>query len=207
MISIRPFTVSRRPPSEVLRPLGGSVRESLRAPRRVWAFNAVLALACALVWTVAIHGLDAPAFGLTPVLAWYWLALAFYLAEVLVVHLQFRKQAHTLSLTEIGLTLGLLLGAPTGLLVGQLAGTLVALVLNRRRSQRQLVKLAFNIAELPLCSGIALMIFRTLAQPGDPMPETTASGSTSTSAKGWPYQRIAPFSAAAATSTVRRAMT
>ena len=171
MISIRPFTVSRRAPSEVLRPLGVSARESLRAPRRVWVFNAVLALACVLVWTVAIHGVDAPAFGLTPVLAWYWLALAFYLAEVLVVHLQFRKQAHTLSLTEIGLTLGLLLAAPSALLYGQLAGTFIALVVNRRRSQlRQLAKFAFNLAELPLCSGVALLVFRSLASPTDSAP-------------------------------------
>ena len=171
MISIRPFTVSRRAPSEVLRPLGASVRESLRAPRRVWAFNAVLALACVLVWVIAIHGLDAPAFGLTPVLTWYWLALAFYLAEVLVVHLQFRKQAHTISLTEIGLTLGLLLSAPAALLIGQLAGTFVALVVNRRRSQlRQLAKFAFNLAELPLCSGVALLVFRSLAAPNDSAP-------------------------------------
>src|SRR3954468_276230 len=168
MISIRPVTVARRTPSEVLRPLGASARESLRAPRRVWVFNAVLALACVLVWTAAIHGIDAPAFGLTPVLAWYWLALAFYLAEVLVVHLQFRKQAHTLSLTEIGLTLGLLLSAPSALLYGQLAGTFIALVVNRRRSQlRQLAKFAFNLAELPLCSGVALVVFRSLATPTD----------------------------------------
>ena len=125
MISIRPFAVSRRAPSEVLRPLGASVREALRAPRRVWVFNGVLALLCALVWGVALRGVDAPAFGKTPELSWYWLALAFYLAEVLVVHLQFRKQAHTLSLTEIGLTLGLMLSAPSALLYGQLAGTFV----------------------------------------------------------------------------------
>ncbi|TML54471.1 MAG: hypothetical protein E6G16_03145 [Actinobacteria bacterium] len=171
MISIRPFAVSRRAPSEVLRPLGASARESLRAPRRVWVFNAVLALACVVVWVVAIHGLDAPAFGLTPTLSWYWLALAFYLAEVLVVHLQFRKQAHTLSLTEIGLTLGLLLAAPSALLYGQLAGTFIALVVNRRRSQlRQLAKFAFNLAELPLCSGVALLVFRSLAAPSDSGP-------------------------------------
>ena len=109
--------------------------------------------------------------GHTPILAWYWLALAFYLAEVLVVHLQFRKQAHTLSLTEIGLTLGLLLAAPSTLLIGQLVGTFVALVVNRRRSQlRQLAKFAFNLAELPLCSGIALLVFRSLASPADSAP-------------------------------------
>ncbi|HZT86150.1 MAG TPA: EAL domain-containing protein [Gaiellaceae bacterium] len=167
----RPLLSPRRAPSEPSRPLGVAVREALRAPRRVWAFNAVLAAACALVWAIAVGGLDRPAFGRSPVLAWYWLALAFYLAEVLVVHLQFRKQAHTISLTEIGLTLGLLLGAPSSLLVGQLVGTLVALVVNRRRSQlRQLAKFAFNLAELPLCSGIALVVFRSLASPADSSP-------------------------------------
>jgi len=168
----RPLTVSRRAPGEVLGPLGASAREALRAPRRVWAFNGVLALVCVVVWTVALRGTpDAPAFGKTPVLGWYWLALAFYLAEVLVVHLQFRKQAHTLSLTEIGLTLGLLLSAPSALLYGQLAGTFVALVVNRRRSQlRQLAKFGFNLAELPLCSGVALLVFRSLASPADSSP-------------------------------------
>ena len=164
-------THPRRAPSEDLRPLGASVREALRAPRRVWAFNGVLALVCALVWGIALRGPDVPAFGYTPILAWYWLALAFYLAEVLVVHLQFRKQAHTLSLTEIGLTLGLLLAAPSSLLIGQLVGTFVALVVNRRRSQlRQLAKFAFNLAELPLCSGVALLVFRSLASPADSAP-------------------------------------
>jgi diguanylate cyclase (GGDEF)-like protein len=167
----RPLARHRRASSSRLRPLGAAVREALRAPRRVWVFNGVLALVCALVWVVDLAGLDAPAFGDGPVLGWYWLALGFYLAEVLVVHLQFRKQAHTLSLTEIGLTLGLLLGAPSALLIGQLAGTLVALVVNRRRSQlRQLAKFAFNLAELPLCSGIALLVFRSLASPADSAP-------------------------------------
>ena len=172
MISSRLLAVSRRAPGEVLGPLGASAREALRAPRRVWTFNAVLVLVCIVVWTVALRGTpDTPAFGRTPVLAWYWLALAFYLAEVLVVHLQFRKQAHTLSLTEIGLTLGLMLSAPSALLYGQLVGTFFALVLNRRRSQlRQLAKFVFNLAELPLCSGVALLVFRSLASPADSSP-------------------------------------
>jgi len=166
----RPLSLPRRAPSEVLGPLGVAVREALHAPRRVWFFNGFLALACSLVWAIAV-GLgtfDNETFVHGPHLSWWALAVAFYFAEVFVVHLQFRKQAHTLSLTEIGLTLGLLLGAPVALLIGQLVGTLIALVINRR--QRQFVKLAFNVAELPLCSGIAVVIFHSLAQPGDSAP-------------------------------------
>jgi diguanylate cyclase (GGDEF)-like protein len=166
----RPAAHSRRAPSELLRPLGAAVREAFHGPLRVWAFNGVLALTCSLVWAYAVGTFGKPTFVQGPYLSWWALGLAFYFAEVVVVHLQFRKQAHTLSLTEIGLTLGLLLGAPTALLLGQLAGTLVALVVNRWKSQRQLMRFAFNIAELPLCSGIALVIFRSLAAPGDSAP-------------------------------------
>src|SRR5262245_31751865 len=123
-----------------------------------------------MVWAFALGNFDSPALIHGPHLSWWALALAFYFAEVVVVHLQFRKQAHTLSLTEIGLTLGLLLGAPADLLIGQLVGTLVALLVTRWKSQRQLVKFAFNLAELPLCSGVALVIFRSLAEPGDSAP-------------------------------------
>jgi diguanylate cyclase (GGDEF)-like protein len=165
----RPLT-PRPAPGEPRRPLGVGVREALRAPRRVWIFNGTLAFTCTLVWVFAIHNFGNPSFVGGPHLAWWAFGLAFYFAEVFVVHLQFRKQAHTLSLTEIGLTLGLLLGAPMALLLGQLAGTLVALIVTRWKSQRQLVKFAFNLAELPLCSGVALIIFRSLAQPGDSAP-------------------------------------
>jgi diguanylate cyclase (GGDEF)-like protein len=174
VIGGRPLTPSRRAPSEAMRPLGAAVREAVHGPRRVWVFNGALALTCSLLWTFDIGTFGNPGFVHGPHLQWWALAAAFYIAEVFVVHLQFRKEAHSLSLTEIGLTFGLLLAAPAALLIGQLAGTLVALVVNRRRSQRQLVKLAFNVAELPLCSGIALLIFRSLAAPGDSPPHIWA---------------------------------
>ena len=168
MIVGRPLALPRRAPSELLRPLGAAVREAFHAPRRVWVFIGFLAVACSLVWAIAVGTVEQETFVGGPHLSWWALAVAFYFAEVFVVHLQFRKQAHTLSLTEIGLTLGLLLGAPVALLIGQLVGTLIALVINRR--QRQFVKLAFNVAELPLCSGIAVVIFHSLAGSGDSAP-------------------------------------
>lgn len=150
--------------------VAADLRSRFSGAWRVWLFNVGVALACAGIWTFAVHQWDAPHLVAGPRLQWWMLAIAFYLAEVFVVHLQFRKQAHTLSLTEIGLTLGLLLASPVALLVGQLAGTFVALTVNRWRSQRLFVKLFFNAAELPLCSGIALVIFRSFASPGDSLP-------------------------------------
>jgi diguanylate cyclase (GGDEF)-like protein len=150
------------------------VREALRAPRRVWVFNGALVLTCTVVWAFAIDRFGNAPFLPGLHLSWWALALAFFFAEVFVVHLQFRKQAHTLSLTEIGLTLGLLLAAPAALLIGQLVGTLVALMITRWKSQRQLVKFAFNLAELPLCSGVALVIFRSLADSADSRPHVWA---------------------------------
>jgi diguanylate cyclase (GGDEF)-like protein len=174
VIAGRPLIRSRRAPEEPLRPFGAAAREALHGPWRVWAFNGALVLACTLVWAFALDNFGHPAFVPGPYLQWWALALAFFFAEVFVVHLQFRKQAHTLSLTEIGLTLGLLLAAPAALLIGQLVGTLVALMVTRWKSQRQLVKFAFNLAELPLCSGIALVIFRSIAAAGDSAPHIWA---------------------------------
>jgi diguanylate cyclase (GGDEF)-like protein len=173
VIAGRPLTQARGGPRTV-RSFSASIREALHGPRRVWIFNGVLALACLIVWAVALHAFGKPLHAGGPHLSWWALGLAFCFAEIFVVHLQFRKQAHTLSLTEVGLTLGLLLGVPTGLLLGQMAGTLVALVVTRWKSQRQLVKFAFNLAELPLCSGVALVIFRSLASPVDSAPHIWA---------------------------------
>ncbi|HUJ55768.1 MAG TPA: EAL domain-containing protein [Gaiellaceae bacterium] len=155
-------------------PVAADLRSAFAGPRRVWLFNAGLALACAVVWLFVVRQWGSPHLVQGPHLQWWMFAIAFYLAEVFVVHLQFRKEAHSLSLTEIGLTLGLLLASPAALLGGQLAGTVAALMINRWRSQRQLVKLFFNAAELPLCSGIAVIIFRSLAGTGESLPHIWA---------------------------------
>jgi diguanylate cyclase (GGDEF)-like protein len=138
---------------------------------RVWVFIAAVGVVSAGVWAVDLTGAQplAPAGGL-PV-TWWELAVAFYLAEVFVVHLQFRKQAHTLSLTEIGLVLGLLLASPANLLAAQVVGTGLALSIHRRQRP---IKLAFNLAELPLCSGIALLIFHSLPHGGPSSVQTWA---------------------------------
>jgi hypothetical protein len=109
-------------------------------PARVWLFIAAVAALSAEIWApILAHGGPPAAGGIS--IRWWELAAAFYLAEVFVVHLQFRKQAHTMSLTEIGLVLGLFFASPANLLAAQVAGAAVALSLHRRQRP---IKLAFT---------------------------------------------------------------
>jgi diguanylate cyclase (GGDEF)-like protein len=138
-------------------------------PARVWLFIAAVAALSAEIWApILAHG-GPPAAGGGISIRWWELAAAFYLAEVFVVHMQFRKQAHTLSLTEIGLVLGLFFAAPVDLLAAQVAGAAVALSVHRRQRP---VKLAFNLAQMPLCTGIALLVFRSLPHDGPESVQT-----------------------------------
>jgi diguanylate cyclase (GGDEF)-like protein len=139
-------------------------------PARVWLFIAAVVALSAEVWApILAHGGTPAAGGIS--IPWWELAAAFYLAEVFVVHLQFRKQAHTLSLTEIGLVLGLFFASPVNLLAAQVAGAAVALSVHRRQRP---IKLAFNLAQMPLCTGIALLVFRLLPHDGPESAQTWA---------------------------------
>jgi diguanylate cyclase (GGDEF)-like protein len=130
---------------------------------RVWFFVATLALASAGVWGYAMHRFGASAIVGPVSLPWPVVAAAFYLAETYVVHLQFRKQAHTLSASEIGLTIGLFCVSPLGLLAAQVVGAGIAIVVHRRQ---RAIKLWFNLAELSLACGLGLLVFRALVDTG-----------------------------------------
>ena len=126
-------------------------RQLLSGRARVVSLIGLVTAASVLVW---VHNFSA--FGATSAFAkvslpWPVLALVFYLTETYVVHLQFRKQAHTLSASEIGLTLGLFFVSPVGLLAAQLVGAGVAIIVNRRQKP---IKVWFNLAELSLSSGL-----------------------------------------------------
>ena len=131
-------------------------------PVRAWLFILAVATTSVGVWAYDIASFEPLSSPFS--LEWWQLAIAFYLAEVYVVHLQFRKQAHTLSLTEFGLVFGLFFVSPAALFAAQFVGAGVALAVHRRQRP---MKLAFNLAELPLCSGIALLVFRSF-YGGDP---------------------------------------
>src|SRR3954451_22114227 len=64
-------------------------------------------------------------------LTWWQLAVGFALAEVCVVHAHVRGSAHSLSLSELPLVVGLLLAHPQAVVIGQVVGPALVLVLRR----------------------------------------------------------------------------
>jgi diguanylate cyclase (GGDEF)-like protein len=92
-------------------------------------------------------------------LPWWLLAILFALAEVLVFHIEVRRDAITFSLSELPLTLALLFASPIALLVGRLIGEAAILTLRERQQPRKiLTNLAVFLAE----TTTALVVFHAL---------------------------------------------
>ena len=84
-------------------------------PRRIWLLIAALASASVALYVLVIRGL--PPLNAPFLLDWWVIAVGYGLAEVLVVHLQFRRDTHSFSLSEIPLVLGLFFLPPSQLIV------------------------------------------------------------------------------------------
>lgn len=123
-------------------------------PARVWAFSAI-------IWLLSLGGVGwilsrEATTGFQESISWWWLALGFYVAELMVVHIQFRQDAHTISMSEIPMMLGLLLASPGALIFGQLVGSAIALAGHRRQRP---MKLFFNVGQLTLQAVVGITVF------------------------------------------------
>jgi K+-sensing histidine kinase KdpD len=96
-------------------------------------------------------------------LQWWVLAPLFYGAELAVVHLRFRRDAHSFSMSEIPLVLGLFFAAPLHLIFAQLLGNVLVLGVNRRQPP---LKLVFNLSQFALQTAAAIVVFRTMVAAG-----------------------------------------
>ncbi|HEX6620031.1 MAG TPA: EAL domain-containing protein [Solirubrobacteraceae bacterium] len=112
------------------------------------------ALALTLLHVRHLHAL-----GPHPRPAWWLLAGAFAVAELCVVHVEFRRNVHIFSLSELPLVFGLIFAEPWAMLLGILLGPIVVLVVNRGQSP---VKLAFNVTLFWLGGALAATIFHAL---------------------------------------------
>jgi diguanylate cyclase (GGDEF)-like protein len=129
---------------------------------RVALFTSVVAIAAAAVFAGAVDRSWTASAGFP--LAFVVVALLFTLTEACPIHLHFRGQAHSFSLSDVALVLGFFAVAPTELLAAQLLGGLVAVVGLRRQRP---IKAAFNVAQYALTCSVAIAVFQAIASRGD----------------------------------------
>src|SRR5918911_2593961 len=97
----------------------------------------VVAMAAALTALAAVVGLpfaSAPVTGDGLQLPWWLLAACFAATEACVLHIQTKREAQTVSISELAVVLGLFYATPLDLLTGHLVGSAAILLLHRRSS-------------------------------------------------------------------------
>ena len=122
----------------------------------IWLYVGGLSVLAAGTFIGFVHGTGP----LTePHLAWWLLAPAFLVAEACVVHLQFRRSAHSFSLADIPFVLALVFATGDAFVAAALLGAGVVWAFRRL----QVVKVAFNLAQLALAVCAAVVILHAVA--------------------------------------------
>jgi signal transduction histidine kinase len=139
----------------------------LAAPARVWLLVAAIAVG-AFVLALPLQGLPAP---VTSVAIPFWALVAgFYAAERAVVHLHFRHHAHSFSMSEIPLVVGLVFFPPLAVIAAQLIGVGIALTVHRKQS---VVRVGFNLGQFAAQTAVAALVFHgALVLGADPLGPT-----------------------------------
>jgi diguanylate cyclase (GGDEF)-like protein len=136
----------------------GLRRFSLGVSQKIALLTGVVAATAVTLFVIVVAGLPAAPTALN--LPWVLWAAAFTVSEVLIVHVQWKRESHTFSLSDLVLAAGLVLAVPADLVLAQVAGTAVVLVVYRR--QRGL-KLAFNTVQFALSGCAAVLVYSTVA--------------------------------------------
>jgi diguanylate cyclase (GGDEF)-like protein len=123
----------------------------------VWLLNVAVIAASTALYLGPVRGLPPLAH---PHLPWWSIAIAFAIAERCVVHLHFRRGAHSFSLGDLPLVFGLIFCSADTFVFGCLLGCGLVLLFDRRLPP---VKFAFNIGQLALHACVAILVAHLLA--------------------------------------------
>jgi diguanylate cyclase (GGDEF)-like protein len=140
-----------------------AVRRRSTLPRPDRQSGLVVAMTVALAGLAVLVGLpfvSAPATSDTLELPWWLLAACFAATEACVLHIQTKREAQTVSISELALVLGLFYAQPLDLLMGHLIGSAAILVLHRRSSA---LKTVWNLGALGLQVAVAVALFHLVA--------------------------------------------
>jgi diguanylate cyclase (GGDEF)-like protein len=124
----------------------------------IWLLSGLL-LATAAALFVAGAG-NAPPVISSFHLPFWALVIAFAAAERFVVHVHFRRSAHSMSIGEIPLVFGLMFASGHDVILAGALGRIVVLALHRKLPP---IRLAFNLGQFLLGFSLAVLVFHTLA--------------------------------------------
>ena len=136
----------------------------------VWVYVVALAVLAGVAWLLLTHGEQPHS---TPQLPWWAVAAGFAGAEVCVVHVRFRRSAHSFSLADVPFVFGLVFATGDAFVLGALIGTGFVWGVVRRLAP---VKLAFNLAQLALAASVAAGVLQLVAGEGTALEPTTWVG-------------------------------
>jgi diguanylate cyclase (GGDEF)-like protein len=146
--------------------LAGRVRIIRLGPsQRIMLLSATLAALAVVLFVIVVRQLPTAPTALS--LPWVLWAGAFALSEWLEVHVQWNRESHTFSASDLVLAAGLILTTPTNVVIAQVVGVGITMVVHRRQRG---VRLAFNLSEYSLGGCLAVM---------------TAAGLTAVAGQSW----------------------
>ena len=144
-------------------PTGGGSADRLSRRLGVLGAASVMATAAAAIQSAAV-GQVFPAGPIA--VPWWGLALGFAATELFVIHLDVRRNAYSVSMSEIPLMLGLGLANPGALVAGRMVG---AGITRAARRHQPPYKLVFNLALFYLDTVVALAVYRGALQGRSPV--------------------------------------
>src|SRR5690348_8673325 len=121
---------------------------------RVLGLSVAIATVAAALYLGVIRELSTVSLPLA--VPWLLLVVGFAASELTVVHIEFRRDAHSVSLNEIPLVVALAFASPSHLITAQLVGAGAILVFHRRQA---LLKLVFNLSHFALEDCVAIVVF------------------------------------------------
>lgn len=131
---------------------------------KVWAYIGGITAGAFVTWAYALGTplqLDRPFE-----VPWWVLIVGVAIGESAVIHLRFRHDAHSFSLSEIVLIASLFVAEPPAILVAYVAGNALSLAWGRRQVP---VRFAFNMAQLIFIAGLSVVVFGIVVNPADPL--------------------------------------
>ena len=137
----------------------------------IWTLSAAMISAGALLFSAGAG--DVPPVISSVHVPFWALVIAFAAAERFVVHIHFRRSAHSMSLAEIPLVFALVFAGGSAAVLAGVLGRLAVLVVHRKLP---LIRLAFNCGVFLLGNCVAVLVFHAVARgAGDINPVVWAA--------------------------------